>query len=101
LHYVFKITCLRPYFNFIIVFRHMKCLPVYIADYDDDVENIKVRFLAQQLAAGAVLITSTWFGNEGELGVYGESDAIKLVRLLPIDTVQALLSVSTCLKMTL
>lgn len=54
------------------------------------VDNMKVRFPDQQLlAAGAVLSPSTWPSDEDQLAVYGDSDVIKLARLLQVDTVQA------------
>ena len=54
------------------------------------VDNLKVRFPDQQLlAAGAVLSPSTWPSDEDQLAVYGDSDVIKLARLLQVDTVQA------------
>ena len=54
------------------------------------VDNMKVRFPDQQLlAAGAVLSPSTWPSDEDQLAVYGDSDVIKLARLLQVDTLQA------------
>ena len=54
------------------------------------VDNMKVHFPDQQfLAAGAVLSPSTWPSDEDQLAVYGDSDVIKLARLLQVDTVQA------------
>jgi hypothetical protein len=54
------------------------------------VDNMKVRFPDQLLlGAGAVLSPSSWPSNEDELAVYGDSEVIKLARLLQVDTVKA------------
>jgi len=50
------------------------------------VDNMKGCFPDQQLLA--VLSPSTWPTDEDELAVYGDSDVIKLARLLQVDTVQ-------------
>ncbi len=45
-----------------------------------------VRFPDQLLLGAAVLSPSSWPSNEDELAVYGDSEVIKLARLLQVDT---------------